>query len=90
MRKSTLAPLQPVKKLNLAEFGDALEWGRHTKVGITQEALSARTGINQLTISEIEAGLKVPTSEMAEILARGLYLSADSLWMGYQHSRTTA
>ena len=52
--------------------------------GLTQLALAAETGINQITLSRLETGARQPTREQLLTLARFFHLSLDDLYGGVQ------
>ena len=52
---------------------------RRDALGITQQELERRSGIDQGTISRVEAGQFAPGSELLKRFARGLAVSSDWL-----------
>lgn len=55
---------------------------RRTELKMTQVDLSKRSGVPQSTISAVERGARVPTSETMLLLAKGLRCSVDFLLSG--------
>ena len=55
---------------------------RRKELGISQIALSARSGVPQSTVSAVERGDRTPTAETMMMLAKGLRCSVDSLLYG--------
>jgi transcriptional regulator with XRE-family HTH domain len=56
------------------EFGAVLRARRH-ELGLTQEELSARTGVAQMTISSVETGSSTPRVDILLKLCLGLGVS---------------
>ena len=52
---------------------------RRKQLGISQEALSFRSGVHRTFISEIERGLKSPTLHTVFALAEALQIQASAL-----------
>lgn len=46
---------------------------------LTQKKLSKWSGINQATLSHIERGLQIPTSEQKEAIAKALQISQKAI-----------
>ena len=61
-----------------AKWGARLEL-RRTRKGWTQEALATRLGVTRLTIARLEAGVRRPSVELVERLARVFKLKIETL-----------
>ncbi len=55
---------------------------RRKELKMTQVSLSERSGVPQSTVSAVERGARVPTSETMQLLAKGLRCSVDFLLNG--------
>lgn len=58
---------------------------RRKALGISQIALSMRSGVPQSTVSAVERGDRVPTAETIMMLAKGLRCSTDALLYGEEN-----
>lgn len=65
-----------------ARFGRAVK-ARRTELGLSQFALSTRTGIHTTYISEVETGKKNPSLVKVDALALGLDLPVSRLFSEY-------
>lgn len=64
----------------MRELGDYLrEQREHAQLSVRQ--LSAVAGISNPYLSQIERGLKKPSAEILQALAKGLQISAESLYV---------
>ena len=66
-----------MQRLN-SSFGKVVR-ERRKQLGISQEALSFRSGVHRTFISEIERGLKSPTLHTVFALAEALQIEASEL-----------
>ena len=66
-----------MQRLN-SSFGKVVR-ERRKQLGISQEALSFRSGVHRTFISEIERGLKSPTLHTVFALAEALQIQASEL-----------
>ena len=55
---------------------------RRKELGISQTALSVRSGVPQSTISAVERGDRTPTADTMMLIAKGLRCSVDALLYG--------
>ena len=62
-------------------FSDNMK-ARRKELGISQIALSTRSGVPQSTVSAVERGDRVPTAETMMSIAKGLRCSVDFLLYG--------
>jgi transcriptional regulator with XRE-family HTH domain len=60
------------------EFGDRIR-ARRQALGLSQEALALRAGINRTYIASLEAGRRNPSLELISKLARALETDAGKL-----------
>ena len=58
---------------------------RREELKMTQVSLSKRSGVPQSTISAVERGSRIPTSETMRLLAKGLRCSVDFLLNGAEN-----
>ena len=55
------------------------------RLGLTQEELAVRAGVNTRTIQNLEAGRTVPTVAVVGKVARALGMDFDELWAALDH-----
>jgi len=65
------------------EFGDRIR-SRRDQLGLSQEALAHRAGLQRAYIGQLETGLRSPGLETVAKLARALELDAADLVRGLQ------
>ena len=65
------------------EFGARVK-GRREELGLSQEALALRAGINRTYIASLESGRRNPSLDLICRLARGLDIDAAELVEGLQ------
>ena len=82
-------PEDPKKKLWLKAFGKAVREAR-LELGLSQEALGFRCGLDRTYVSGIERGVRNPTIWIVRRLAMGLETSASQLLRMAEQSRGEA
>jgi transcriptional regulator with XRE-family HTH domain len=69
-----------------AEFGDRVRTRRH-ELGLSQEALALKAGINRTYIASLESGQRNPSLELIAKLAAAMKIDAADLVRGLQRLR---
>lgn len=60
---------------------------RRQELKMSQVSLSKRSGVPQSTVSAVERGIRIPTSETMMLLAKGLRCSVDYLLNGEKNGK---
>lgn len=66
------------RKVLAKAFGAVVREAR-TRVGLSQERLAFKAGIHPTYLSRVERGVKSPTLDVVDALARGLHIKSSSL-----------
>ena len=69
-----------------ARFGDRVREFRHD-LGLSQEALALKAGINRTYVASLEAGMRNPSLDLMAKLARALEIDLADLVAGLQKVR---
>jgi transcriptional regulator with XRE-family HTH domain len=71
---------EPVAALNVRELGDYIRDQRRT-AQISLRQLAKQAGVSNPYLSQIERGLRKPSAEILQQIAKGLRISAEALYV---------